>query len=127
MEQGQSCRPKKLRNPNCSQPVLTDVTFSGNTADSDGGMYNYSSSNPMIVNTILWGNTAGVSDIQIYNDETCTSSIQYSDVQGGRATNVYSGGGNIDADPLFERNPTLGADDTWDSLNLPRKLVQMRC
>ena len=97
-----------------SSPTLTNVTFSGNDAITGGGMRNDESS-PTIANTILWGNTAGVSGPQIDN-YTSFPSIQYSDVQGGCASilvNDCSGGGNIDADPLFVRNPSPGADVTW--------------
>jgi uncharacterized repeat protein (TIGR01451 family)/CSLREA domain-containing protein len=72
-------------NWNCA-PTLVNVTFYGNTA---GGVHNFDSQ-PTIHNSILWGNTGG----QITGDETST--ISYSDIQGG-----WPGTGNIDADPLF--------------------------
>ena len=104
-----------MKNSN-SSPTLTGVTFTGNTAgDWGGGMYNEEGS-PAIANTILWANTAGSSGPQIYNASGGTPSIQYSNVQGGCAAiagDDCSGGGNIDADPLFVRNPSPGADDTW--------------
>jgi hypothetical protein len=97
-------------------PTLTNVTFSGNVVGYfGGGLYN-SDSNPTITNTILWSNTAGNSGPQIYNDYGATLSILYSDVQGGCTTipgNDCSGGGNIDADPLFVRNPHPGLDGSW--------------
>jgi VCBS repeat-containing protein len=99
-----------------SSPRLTNVTLSGNGADYGGGICNSNYSNPTFANTILWSNTAGTSGPQIYNDDTSAPSIQYSDVQDGCATipgNDCSGGGNIDADPLFVRNPDPGVDDTW--------------
>ncbi len=43
-----------------ANPTLTNVTFSGNTATSDGGgMYNYSSSSPTLTNVTFSGNSAG--------------------------------------------------------------------
>ena len=88
-----------------SSPTLVNVTFSGNSADSGGGgMYN-SDSSPALTNCILWGNTAPAGP-QIYNSSS-TPTISYSDIQGG-----YSGTGNIDADPLFVRNPDPG-DGDW--------------
>jgi hypothetical protein len=76
-----------------SNPSLTNVTFSGNTAAaSGGGMYNWFS-NPTITNSILYGDTGG----EIFNS-TATPVVTYSDVQGG-----YAGTGNISA------NPKLGA------------------
>jgi hypothetical protein len=94
---------------------LTNVTVSGNKSTFEGGGMHNRDDNPTITNTILWGNTAGVSDSQIYN-EGAMPSIQYSDVQGGCAAilgNDCSGGGNIDADPLFVRDPSPGPDGAW--------------
>jgi hypothetical protein len=100
-----------------SNPMLTNVTFSGNSAgEYGGGIYNFQASSPTIANTILWGNSAGFSHPQIGNDETSSPSIYYSDVQGGCEAipgNDCSGGGNIDADPLFVRDPQPGPDGAW--------------
>ena len=73
-----------------SSPTLTNVTFSANSAASGGGMATWSSGNPTLINSILWGNTP--MDSQIFGGVTIT----YSDIQGGAP-----GVGNIDADPLF--------------------------
>jgi predicted outer membrane repeat protein len=103
-------------NYSLSQPTLTNVTFSGNSAGSSGGGMFNDNNCPTITNAVLWGNIAGTSGPQIYNDETGAASIQYSDMQGGCGAttgNDCSGGGNIDADPLFVRNPDPGVDDTW--------------
>jgi len=97
-----------------NSPVLTNVSFSGNNAGYGGGMYNWFSS-PIITSTILWGNTAEDSGYQIFNGSS-DSTISYSDIQGGCEAipgNDCSGGGNIDADPLFVRDPDPGADDIW--------------
>jgi predicted outer membrane repeat protein len=74
-----------------SHPTLTNVTFSGNSAGSAGGaMYN-SLSNPIIRNSILYGNTGG----EISNFSSAPI-VNYSIVQGG-----YAGTGNLDANPLL--------------------------
>jgi hypothetical protein len=76
-----------------SNPALTNVTFLENTAASNGGgMSNQELSSPTLTNAILWGNTGG----QVYNTNSSTPTIIYSDVQGG-----YTGTGNIDLDPLL--------------------------
>ncbi|UCC23004.1 MAG: right-handed parallel beta-helix repeat-containing protein [Planctomycetota bacterium] len=80
-----------MSNNNSSNPTVTNCTFSGNTADGGGGMYN-SDSSLTVSNCILWGNTPE----EIYDDGTSSTSVSYSDVEGG-----YSGTGNIDADPCF--------------------------
>jgi predicted outer membrane repeat protein len=95
---------------------LTNVIFSGNSANFGGGMYNIDSISPTLINTIMWGNSAGTAGSHIYNYYGATPSITYSNVQGGCETipgNDCSGGGNIDADPLFMRKPDPGPDGTW--------------
>lgn len=85
----------QMYNEDSSSTVLTNVTFSGNSADwSGGGMYNGNSS-LTLTNCILWGNTAPYG-AQIFNDDPSHPAVTYSDVQGG-----YGGTGNIDADPRF--------------------------
>jgi len=76
-----------------SSPTMTNVTFIGNSAGNGGGMANlYSSTKPVVTNSILWGNTPD----QIFNQPLSTVTITYSDVQGG-----WAGTGNINADPLL--------------------------
>lgn len=76
-----------------SSPTMTNVTFIGNSAGNGGGMANlYSSTKPVMTNSILWGNTPD----QIFNQPLSTVTITYSDVQGG-----WAGTGNINADPLL--------------------------
>jgi hypothetical protein len=109
---------------NCggSSPTLTNVSFSGNAAlGSGGGMVNGgiecgSESNPTLTNCILWGNTPE----QIHNDPDNSSTISYSDIQGSGGSGPswdsdlgMDGGGNIDADPQFVRNPDPGTDGVW--------------
>jgi len=75
-----------------SSPTLTNVTFSGNSATfSGGGLVNASSSNPIITNSILYGDTGG----EISNSSS-SATVTYSIVQGG-----YAGTGNLNADPLL--------------------------
>jgi hypothetical protein len=87
-------------------PTLIDCTMTKNVADFGGAMDNGNSS-PILNNCIVWGDigTVGVPEI---NNSSSTPVITYSDIQGG-----YAGTGNIDADPLFYRNPSAGADGSW--------------
>jgi predicted outer membrane repeat protein len=74
-----------------SNPTLINVTFSSNTATTSGGaIYNTESSNPTIINSILYGNPGG----EIFNENNSTPVVTYSIVQGG-----YLGTGNLNADP----------------------------
>jgi len=97
------------------KPVLTNVTFAGNSADNGGGMYNTNSSNPAIRNTIFWTNTAGTSGPAIYN--TSSSPVLTNTlIQGGCPAaigNCY--GVVLTSDPLFVRNPDSG-DGNWATL-----------
>ena len=77
-----------------SNPSLTNVTISGNYSDDEGGgggIANYAS-NPIITNSIIYGNTEG----EIVNFDSSNPSVSFSIVQGG-----YPGTGNLDADPLL--------------------------
>jgi parallel beta-helix repeat protein len=76
-----------------SSPTVTNCTFSGNTAGRyGGGMYNYWDSSPTVTNCILWDD----SPYEIFDDVSSSTTVTYSDVQGG-----WAGTGNIDADPMF--------------------------
>ncbi len=89
-----------------SSPKLTNCTFSRNSASSYGaGMYNQYSSSPNLTNCVIWSNGSS----PIYNNSnSSTPVITYSDIQGG-----WTGTGNINADPLFVRNPSPGPDNIW--------------
>ena len=79
--------------------------------------------NPSLVNVILWNNAASSGGAEIYNS-SASSVITSSLVQGGiTGTRIYNigggsvtdGGGNIDGDPLFTRDPDPG-DGDWTTL-----------
>jgi len=74
-----------------SNSALTNCTFSNNSAGEGGGIYNENSS-PTLTNCILWGDKPN----EIYDYETSSTTVSYSDVQGG-----WPGIGNINTDPLF--------------------------
>ena len=79
-----------LYNEEGSNPSLTNVTFSGNSTTHDGGGMFSDNSNPILVNTILWGNTPN----QIAG---ATPIITFSDIQGWEDLD----NGNINLDPRF--------------------------
>jgi hypothetical protein len=82
-----------IRNVLESNPTLINCTFSSNQADAGwgGGIDNIYNSRPKLTNCILWGDGNEIS-----NSDISTTTVSYSDVQGG-----WPGIGNIDADPLF--------------------------
>ena len=72
--------------------VLTHVTLAGNSAiTSGGGLYN-DNSNPVVRNSILWGNGS----VQIVDGGTSAPDVSYSVIQNG-----YLGAGNTSADPFL--------------------------
>jgi len=86
-----------------SNPILINVTIGGNsTAGDGGGMHNAAPASvecsPILVNCILWGNTA-TNGPQIYNYSNASPNITYSNIQW--LSGVYTGTGNINADPQF--------------------------
>jgi len=70
-------------------------TITDNTATLEGGgLYNLDASTTL-VNSIIWGNTAGQGNPELYLDGGSISAA-FCDILGG-----WSGTGNIDLDPLF--------------------------
>jgi hypothetical protein len=86
---------------NKSNPMITNCTIAGN-GGYNGGIFN-ASSQPVVKNTIIWGNATPFNDTQ--------SIITNSDIQGG-----YVGVGNLNIDPKFVAPqpdgiaPTLNGD-----------------
>ena len=104
-----------------SNPIVTNCTFSGNTADFGGGLDNYQS-NPTLKNNIFWGDAALSGGDEIYNDLS-TPVIAYSDIAGSLIGGITwdislgtNGGGNIASDPLFVEVPDDGGDG-WGNSN----------
>lgn len=116
-----------MYNENSSAPIVSQCLFIGNRASNGAGMMNDSSapivthcdfianevtglgsdvynalSTPTLTNCIL---RSGLSPI---SDAVSTSTITYSNVLGG-----FAGDGNIDAAPLFFRDPSSGNDGKW--------------
>lgn len=87
---------------NASCPELLNNTIANNLATS--AFYLFSSSNPIIENSII-RNTSNV-----FTNISSTPDVTYSDISGG-----YTGTGNIDENPLFV-NPTAGDGPAYDGL-----------
>jgi predicted outer membrane repeat protein len=86
-----------------SEPTIVNATCNGNIAATIGGFYNVAS-NTIIVNTVVWGNTAP----QILNTLGAAPVISFSLVEGSGGSGGgwdpsfgVDGGNNVDADPLF--------------------------
>jgi len=89
-----------------SKPIINGNTICNNTAVGyaavGGGVYVSLNSFPIIVNSIIWGNTASDmgDEIFVYGG---SPEISYCDIEGG-----WNGEGNINDDPLF-----CGPDNYW--------------
>ncbi len=84
-----------------SSPAIKNNTITNNSADDfGGGICCLEASDPLIINTVFWGNMAlAAPEILI---EGSNPIITYCNIQGG-----WEGEGNIDIDPLF-RDPENG-------------------
>lgn len=107
-----------------SSPIITNCTLSANSADvSGGGMCSISDNNSIVENCILWGNTSP-SGAQICDMEGSSTSVTYSDVQGGEA-GVYQdpnctlswGPGNLDSNPCFIMSGYWDPNGTPEDIN----------
>jgi hypothetical protein len=81
-------------NNNNSNPTLSNLTVSGNTAATGGGMFNYYSS-PILTNVIFSGNTAGYGGgmYNVFSNLTLTNGAFTGNMvvnQGGGMMNDYS-------------------------------------
>jgi len=86
---------------NTSLPrLISNNTIIDNTASQEGGsFYIYEDSEVEVLNSILRNNIANGIPDEIYVQNGCTFSIQYSNIEG-----YWSGTGNIDGNPLFVGN-----------------------
>lgn len=75
-----------------SKPTVVNCTFRNNVAEEAGAFFAGPTTEPAIINCILWGNLP----IEINEDHWNPIVVTYSDVRGG-----WPGTGNINADPLF--------------------------
>jgi len=82
---------------------MSNCTFSGNSANWGGGIYNDDESYVILTDSILWanGDSSGMDEAaQIHG---LTQSVKYSCIEDAdpNDASVYSGTGNIDDNPLF--------------------------
>jgi len=85
---------------------IVNCTFSQNTAVfNGGGLYNFSNT-LILTNSIFWNNTA-INGAQIYNHNS-NLTVLFNSIQG-----CTPGDGNIDANPLFAKDPDPGIDGEW--------------
>ncbi|NNM25061.1 MAG: hypothetical protein HKO59_03575 [Phycisphaerales bacterium] len=81
-----------MANLDGSAPLLINCTIADNLATQGGGLH-HAASFPLVVNSILWGNTPD----QI-NELSGAAAVHFCDVEGGW---TGAGSNNIDLDPAF--------------------------
>ena len=88
--------------------AISNCTIIQNTAESGGGIWNSYSHRCVLTNSIMRDNFPNDLD---YNSGY-QPNISYSNV-----SNKWTGGGNIDINPLFVRYPNPGPDGLWDGVD----------
>jgi hypothetical protein len=88
-----------LFNGNSHAALINNTIVENYASDGTGGILCHEDSHPILVNTILFGNTEfWGSQIQIWDDES-EPAFYFCDVEGG--TDDFPGDDNFDSDPLF--------------------------
>jgi hypothetical protein len=104
-------------------PVLINNTIANNHAVSGGGLACTGTSNPILKNCILFGNTASGEGSNVFlNDETSDPAFNYCDVEGGSMAfglngNFYTGSymHNISILPMFVLS-SIGSGANYNGL-----------
>ena len=107
---------------NNSYPLISNNTVCNNKSGPDGGGAGLfvSSGNPLIYNTIFWGNVRGTDTLQVIS--WWPGDYYYCNIQGGRQYvswgEWYEGTlpGLVESDPQFV-SPSLGAGIEYDGLS----------
>lgn len=105
-----------------SNATIFSCTIANNNAVNGGAIYCNNIANPILKNTILWGNTATSNGVEVnLYDEPSDPSFSYCDVEGSSAAfytngNFYLGNyqNNINNNPLF-LSPTAGSGVSFNA------------
>lgn len=115
-----------------SSPVVINAVFSLNYAAGKGGaLWNEYKSHPVLINSILWGNTAKLG-AQLFNrttaccpDGSSSVVVSHSIIEGALPEGVTDAGSTFDHDPLFmdadgaDNVPGTDDDDLRLQMNSP--------
>jgi len=93
-----------VASPGTLNASIINCTFYGNSTQGEGGAIHAEGSEGMntasLANSILWGDTATLSGMEIFNNGA-SFTIAYSDIAGGLPPDVTNGGNNLMDDPQF--------------------------
>lgn len=97
--------------------IMINNSFFGNKASLGGAICSTGSSHPLIVNSVLWADTAAVGK-EIYCYAPDTAEVAFCNINPGYIHGVViDGGGNINEDPLFEDPDLLTISDNSPCMN----------
>ncbi|MBT6835096.1 MAG: hypothetical protein HOA61_03550, partial [Bacteroidetes bacterium] len=113
-----------LNTPNLGERTIINNTIANNYAENGGGIHFSNSEYIVIINTILYGNTANKLGYQVFIDDEISDPDFYNcDIQGGITAfelnfNIYQGNykKNIDSNPHFV-SPSIGSGNGFDGAN----------
>jgi len=88
------------------QPHLINNTITHNTAEMNGGGLYVASSNLIVINTILWENSASYFGKEIFNSSSAIE-VHYSDIQD---STIWPGTGNISKEPMLRGEKMILSD-----------------
>ncbi len=97
-----------LANDGESNPIISNTTIANNYASEEGaGLYQGSGpfNDPVMVNSIIWGNESEQGNESIFNWNECFSYVSNSIVEGGCV-----GDNILDVDPQFTNTDTFSLD-----------------
>jgi len=108
--------------------TVRNSTLTGNNAEYGGGIAVWGNK-PIIINSILWDNSASKFDDEVYTGSG-DPNFSYCDIEGCGGSSSWDpnfgtdGGGNIDIDPCFiDPNNADGIDNTFMTLDDGLQLV----
>ncbi|MCB0520249.1 MAG: hypothetical protein H6577_28315 [Lewinellaceae bacterium] len=112
-----------MYNNNNSSPTVTSCSFSGNYADNGGGgMRNFNSSNPTVINTSFSGNYADTLGGAMYNVNS--SPILTNSSFSGNGAGIGGGGMyNFDASPTVTNCILWGNSTAFENINASNPTV----
>ena len=106
-----------MNNDHGSSPTLTNGTFSGNTASNGGGMYNFDDSDPDLYNCILWSNSASSSGDQIGNVLNSDPTIYHSLIKGSGGSASWDTALGTDGGGNVDADPQFVDGDGADGVS----------
>ena len=124
-----------IANDGESNPIISNSTFYNNEASEAGAaLYQGTgpSNDPVVIDSIIWGNYCTQDKISVYNFNECIPTIKFSIIEGG-----YDGEGVLDLDPMFvdaenkdfnlqDNSPALTASHNGSQIGFNQDVINNR-